>query len=64
MAVGDVIEYLRHGLNLYEELVRNAFTGDRVVIRCEEFVCGLSLLYHVVQWPETGGNMRSISRGH
>lgn len=53
----DVIEYLRHGFNLYEELIRNSFTNDAavaelVVIRCEEFVCGLSLFYHAVPWPE------------
>lgn len=53
----DAIEYLRHGFNLYDELVRNSFTDDAavaelVVIRCEEFVCGLSLFYYAVPWPE------------
>ena len=57
LAGRDVIEYLRHGFNLYDELVRNSFTDDvalaeLAVIRCEEFVCGLSLFYHAVPWPE------------
>ena len=57
LAGRDVIEYLRHGFNLYDELVRNSFTNDvalaeLAVIRCEEFVCGLSLFYHAVPWPE------------
>ena len=57
LAGRDVIEYLRHGFNLYDELVRNSITDDvalaeLAVIRCEEFVCGLSLFYHAVPWPE------------
>ena len=53
----DGIEYLRHGFNLYDELVCSSFTDDAavaelVVIRCEEFVCGLSLFYYAVAWLE------------
>jgi hypothetical protein len=31
----DVIEYLRHGFNLYEELIRNSFTNDAAVAELE-----------------------------
>ena len=57
LAAREVIDYLRQGFNLYDELVRNSFTDDvavaeLVIIRCEEFVCSLSLLYHAMPWPE------------
>lgn len=71
----DAIQYLRHGFNLYEEQVRNSFTDDAavaefVVIRCEEFICGLSFFYHAVPWPkdvclifqEVFGNFESVFR--
>ena len=69
LAGRDVIEYLRHGFNLYDELLRNSFTDDvalaeLAVIRCEEFVCGLSLFYHAVPWPEGRGRFSYVSRSH
>ena len=47
---------MRHGFSIFEELNRNSFTNDInaaeiFIIRCEEFVCGLSLLYRLMQWP-------------
>jgi hypothetical protein len=53
----SIVEYLTHGFTIFEELNRNAFTGDAaisevIIIRCEEFVCGLSLLYRSMRWPE------------
>lgn len=53
----DILRYLEHGFNIFEELNRNAFTNDRntaeiMIIRCEEFVCGLSLLYRLMRWPD------------
>ena len=52
----DVLFYLRHGFSILEELNRNSFTNDInaveiFIICCEEFVCGLSLLYRLMQWP-------------
>ena len=54
--IEDILLYLRHGFSIFEELNRNSFTNDSnvaeiLIIRCEEFVCGLSLLYRLVQWP-------------
>ena len=54
--IEDILLYLRHGFSVFEELNRNSFTNDSnvaeiLIIRCEEFVCGLSLLYRLVQWP-------------
>ena len=52
----DVLFYLRHGFSIFEELNRNSFTNHNnaveiLMIRCKEFVCGLSLLYRLMQWP-------------
>ena len=54
--IEDILLYLRHGFSIFEELNRNSFTNDSnvaeiLIFRCEEFVCGLSLLYRLVQWP-------------
>ena len=51
----DVLSFLRHGFSIFEELNRNSFTNDInaaeiFIIRCEEFVCGLCLLYRLMQW--------------
>jgi hypothetical protein len=53
----SIVEYLTNGFALFEELNRNAFTGDPdiaelITVRCQEFVCGLSLLYRSLRWPE------------
>lgn len=53
----DILLYLRHAFGIFEELNRNSFTNgsnaaEILIIRCEEFVSGLSLLYRLMQWPD------------
>lgn len=53
----SVVEFLRRGFAVYEELHRNIFTQDAttaevLIIRSEEYVCGLSMLYRLRTWPQ------------